>query len=87
MGHSVETLNKALKEIGAHGTVIGITFPTIDRSPPAREARRAEYNGLKSLPFYSAEQIERLRILEIEVVDDNHAAFDEDKSSRLSPCE
>lgn len=82
MVHSVETLNKALKECGAHGVVIGIAFPTIDRSLPARQIRRAEYNGLKSLPFYSKEQIERLKWLEIEVVEDNHFAFREANSSK-----
>ena len=84
MSYSIELLNKALKEVGAHGVVIGVIFPTIDRSKPAREARRLEYNGLMSLPFYSAEQLERLRILKIEVVDDNHVAFEEDKKSRYA---
>lgn len=76
----VDILNKALKEVGAQGHVISITVTPTDRSRPAREQRRMEYNGLMSLPFYSVEQAERLRILKLEVVDDNHAAFDEDKS-------
>ena len=81
MNHSVETLNKALKDIGVtpkvHGCVLEFAFTPIDRSKPARQSRRKEYDGLRSLPFCSKEQVERLRILKVEVVADNHAAFEE----------
>lgn len=81
----VELANQVLKDSGVlpktHGVAIGAKLQ-IDRSGPARQARRQEYNGLKSLPFLSEEQVKQLKWLEREVVEDNHVAFREDQKNR-----
>jgi len=49
----------------------------VDRSRAERDKRRAEFNGLESLPFLSKEQADRLKWLTAECRKDNHAAMNE----------
>lgn len=53
------------------------TYSDADTSREARIARRQEYVGLQMLPFYSAEQIERMHALCSVCRADNRVAFEE----------